>query len=283
MRILALIIFLFASPLFGSGAKDNNTQEFERIVSLSPAATEILFAVGAGDEVVARTDFCNYPQEVSNIFSVGGFDGKAFSMETIVAQDPDLVIATTGMHDHLKKPLEDLGITVFMSNTTDFETLYNEIIQIAELTGNEKTAKKIVSDMKDEIKDVNKKVKDFEPKTIYWEVWNDPYMSIGSKSYINEIISLAGGENIFASIEEGYPTVSEESIIVANPEYIGLPAGEWSTPAENFYARAGWENISAVQNKQVIYVTEDLVSRPGPRAALAVKELAGKLYPDVEF
>ncbi len=282
MKILTLIIFLFASPLFAGGAKEE-TQDTERIVSLSPAATEILFAVGAGDKVVARTDFCNYPQEASTIFSVGGFDGKAFSMETIIAQDPDLVIATTGMHDYLEEPLEGLGITVFMSNPETFESLYSEIEAIAELTGNKKVGKEIVDNMKNDIKDVAKKVEDFEPKSIYWEVWNDPYMSIGSKSFINEIIELAGGINIFASINEGYPTVSEESIIVANPNYIGLPEGPWSTPAESFYARNGWETISAVQNKQVIYITEDLISRPGPRVALAVKELAGKLYPDVDF
>ncbi len=283
MKIISILLFLFCSPLFAGGSKEEQVQTPERIVSLSPAVTEILFAVGAGENVVARTDFCNYPQEVNNIFSVGGFDAKAFSMETIVAQDPDLVIASVGMHDHLKEPLEALGIDVFMSNPINFETLYNEITEIATVTGNERTGKAIVSTMKSDIESIAKKINGLESKAVYWETWNDPYMSVGAQSYINEIISLAGGKNIFANLDEAYPVVSEETIIASNPQYIGLPGGPWAIPAESIYARKGWQDIEAIKNKQVIFISEDLVSRPGPRAALAVKELAEKLFADVAF
>ena len=280
MRILTILVFLFASPLFAGGAKENDTQDIERIVSLSPAATEILFAIGAGDEVVGRTDFCNYPQEVSLVASVGGF--SEISIEAIVAQKPDLVIASVGMHDHLKQPLEDLGIKVFMSNVVDFTTLYSEISQIAKFTGDEDDAAELIADMKDDIADISEDLKNVEPKSIYWEVWNAPYMSIGEASYINELIALAGGANIFADVKDGYPVVSEESIIAANPQYIGVPTDTMET-AKTISGRAGWQDIEAVKNNNIIFITGDLVSRPGPRAALAVEELAEKLYPDVDF
>ena len=280
MRIVTILVFLFASPLFAGGAKENDTQDVERIVSLSPATTEILFAIGAGDEVVGRTDFCNYPQEVSKIASVGGF--SEISMEAIVAQEPDLVIASVGMHDYLKQPLEDLGITVFMSNVVDFTTLYSEIAQIAKFTGDEDDAAELIKDMKDDIADISEDLKNVEPKSIYWEVWNAPYMSVGEASYINELIALAGGANIFADVAEGYPVVSEESIIAANPQYIGVPTDTMET-AKTISGRAGWQDIEAVKNNNIIFITGDLVSRPGPRAALAVEELAEKLYPDVDF
>ncbi len=237
-----------------------------RIVSLSPASTEILFAIGAGNEVAARTDFCNYPEEVKNIPSIGGFDGKTFSLEAVLSYSPDLVYLNKTMHGHLIQSLTDLGITVFATDAQSLDDVYAEIIEAGKLTGHEKEAENLASSIKKRIE----KPGNTPAQEVYWEVWNAPYMSIGRNSFINGIIEASGGSTIFADLESAYPVVSEESIIARNPSVILLPSDSPET-LDSIRSRPGWETISAVQNGKVYKINGDIISRPGPRIAEAVE------------
>ncbi|HPX27976.1 MAG TPA: cobalamin-binding protein [Treponemataceae bacterium] len=239
-----------------------------RIVSLSPASTEILFALGAGDLVAARTDFCNYPAEAQNCPSVGGFDGKTFSLETVLAFAPDLVYLNTAMHGHLVQSLTELGIEIFASDAQSIPDIYTEILQVGVITGKEKNAEKLVESMKKRID----KPSPANIISVYWEVWNAPYMSIGNTSFINEIIQASGAQNIFNDLSASYPVVSEESIIARNPSVILLPSDSPET-LDTIKNRSGWDSIDAVNNNRVYKIDGDIISRPGPRLAEAIEAI----------
>lgn len=245
----------------------------ERIVTLSPSGTEILYAIGAGEKIIARTDFCNYPAEVESVPSVGGFDGKTLSVETIVSYKPDMVYGSKGMHDFLKENLEQFGIELFLSDASSIQDVYDEIIYMGKATECEKEADLLVKNMKKGFEKVAKQAKknSKKSKTVYWETWNAPYMSIGATSFINELITVSGGKNIFEDIkDQAYPMVSEEEIVIRNPSVIILPYGD---PLE-VSKRPGWNITSAVKENKIYNVNDDVFSRPGPRILEAAETLS---------
>lgn len=241
----------------------------ERIVSLSPSGTEIIFALGQGDKLIARTDFCTFPEEAKKISSVGGFDGKSFSLETILSYNPDFVYLSNVMHNHLVSTLENFGIQVYISDVNSIDDVLNEIIDIAKILNVENLGLEYVSKMKSEltmIKNIGSE------KKIYCEIFNSPFLTCGKNSFINDIIDYAGGKNIFEFLETSYPQVSEEVIISMNPDIILAP--DYSEfDLEKIYVRNGWQNISAIKNKKVYSVSGDIFTRPGPRVLEAIKLL----------
>ena len=258
--LLSALIFFFIT---------NFSFSYERVVSLSPSGTEILFALGLNDKLVARTDFCNYPEEAKKIDSVGGFDGKSFSIETVLSYNPDFVYLTNVMHNHLVNTLESLGIKVYLSDVNSIEDIFVEIKEVSKLFGIEETGKKYIDKMSLELGDIKK---DKIQKTIYCEIFNSPFLTCGKNSFINDIIEYAGGKNIFDFLDSSYPQVSEEIIIVSNPQIILAP--DYSeTDLEKIYYRNAWQNIDAIKNKKVFSVSGDIFTRPGPRVVEAVKLL----------
>ena len=248
----------------------------QRIVSLSPAATEILFAVGAQDQIVARTNLCNYPPEAEKIPAAGGFDGRLFSLENIIAFKPDFVYLTEGMHDQLVEPLTSYGIKIYVSHSSTLNDVLEEIQTIAEITGHKENGEKCVESIKEEfalaLADI-KKLNLAKKPSVYWEIWNAPYMSIGNASFLNEIVELAGLHNIFGELNQAYPVVSEESIIAKNPDMI-LFASDANLSKEDFAKRGTWKNIQAVKNGRIYCIDADLMTRPGPRVGKAVLALS---------
>ena len=238
----------------------------ERIVSLSPSGTEIIFALGLGDKLVGRTDFCTFPEEAKKIDSVGGFDGKSFSLENILAFNPDFVYLSNGMHNHLINSLENFGIQVYVSDINSIEDIFKEIISVSKLLNASEVGLNYVSKMK---KELNNLKEDSSDVNIYCEIFNSPFLTCGKNSFINDIIEYAGGKNIFYFLDSTYPQVSEESIIVNNPQIILAP--DYSENDLNkIYTRNGWQNIDAIKNKKVFSVSGDIFTRPGPRVLEAV-------------
>lgn len=246
-----------------------------RIVSLGPAVTETLFAVGAGPQLVGRTDFCNYPPEVTKVASIGGFDGKTFSLESVIALKPDLVCLYTVMHDHLLEPLKKLGIAVYVSDVSSVSDLISEINNIGRITGHDAESASVTKRITDAVSAFTKSVSKTGNK-VYWEVWNSPFMTVGKTSFINDVISKAGGMNIFTDMQEGYPVISEESIIARNPDVIIIPSEMGYTSAD-IYKRQGWSSVSAVRNRKVFDIDSDIASRSGPRIYIAIEQIASFL------
>ncbi|WP_407397994.1 ABC transporter substrate-binding protein [Treponema sp.] len=236
-----------------------------RVVCLSPAGAEILHAIGAGEKIIARTDFCDYPPEVLKLPSVGGFDGRTLSVENIVACRPDLVYGAKGMHDFLVQPLESLGIKVYLSSAGTVDAIYDEMEEVSVLVGCAENGKSYVESHRP-----LRQLYEYAVP-VYYEVWYAPYMSTG-RSFVSDVISYAGGASIFAALDEAYPMISEEAVIAAKPEVIIIPRQNGVT-AEAVMERKGWQDIPAVKNGRVYLVDGDVVSRPGPRIVDAVEEL----------
>ena len=259
--------FIFARSI-SSGAPN-------RIVCLAPNGAEILYALGCGSNIIARTDFCNYPEQLLMVPSVGGFDGKSFSIETILSYNPDFIYLVDGMHNHLENQLQAFGIRYYFSKATCIEDIFTEIETIGKIMNQEKQAKKVVNELKSELDRISAKNKKNDKKNlsspkIYCEIFSSPYMSIGRSSFINDVIEHSGGKNIFCDIEQSYPQVSEEAIIVKNPDIIIVPY--YSTlQIDAMYKRNGWESISAIKNRKIYPIDEDIISRPGPRIIEGIK------------
>ncbi|MBR1640116.1 MAG: cobalamin-binding protein [Treponema sp.] len=247
-----------------------DTQEIpQRIVTLSPSATEILYAIGAANQIVAVSEFSDYPPEALQQPRVGGFDGKTLSMEKILSFKPDFVYMTQGMHNFLIEQLESYGIAYYLSRGDNIQAVCQEIVEIARITGHEGEGMAIAKKIEGQCEEVYKFEK---PVLLYYEVWNSPFMTAGTKSFIHDVITKAGGLNIFADLEEPYPIISEESLIARAPEVILLPVSNGIT-ADDVKARAGWQDIPAVKNNRIYLIDDALFSRPATRIGDCVLEL----------
>ncbi len=245
----------------------------QRIVSLSPASTEILFAVGAENQIVAVSDFSDYPPQAQNLPKVGGFDGKTLSLEKILSFNPDFVYLTNVMHNHLIPHFESLNIDYYLSDANSFEQVKNEILQIAKITGHPLNGENLVKKIDSSINKINSQNQLLQKPTVYWEVWNSPFMSVGNSSFINDLINTAGGINIFQEIAQAYPTVSEETIVAKNPQIIIIPQNSGIT-VDSVKNRKGWSQIDAVKNDKIFIVDDNLLTRSGARIGESAEYLA---------
>ncbi len=255
----------------------------ERIVSLSPANTETLFALGLGEAVVAVTEYCNYPPEAQEKELIGDFANP--STEKILELSPDLVLASTLQKDTVLQ-LEDLGVKVLVVESQSLEEIYSSIKMIAEVTAVEEEGEALVLSMMDRVKAVEDAlavIGEADRVLIFYEVYSDPLMSAGDGTFINEIIAYAGGINIFHDVDENYPMVSAEVVAEKEPDVILYPDyhGTADLVLEQMAGRPGWENVPAITENRIYAVNDDHFSRPGPRIVNAIEEAAKFFYPDL--
>ncbi len=245
-----------------------------RIVSLAPANTEILFAIGAGKRVVGVTSYDDYPAEVADIAKVGDFAGP--NLEAVAAAKPDLVVATTGVQADVITKLEELGATVIAVDPTTLDGLYEDITEIGQATGEVGGAQKTVSDMKTQVAEITAKAGTEEPVGTFVEIGQNPLFTVGSGTLIDELIALAGGTNIVT--QPGYVPYSAEEVVKADPEVYMATLGSMSDPTQ-LEQRAGFGDLTAVKNGRVVILEDNYVSRPGPRVVLGLKQIAEALHP----
>lgn len=270
------IVFLFPHNTFASGP------QAQRIISLAPALTEILFGLGLEDNITAVTTLCNYPPEALKKDKIGTFSQP--NIEKILMLKPGIVFATGLEQAPYAEKLKNLGLHVYVSDPATMEELFASIEAIGALTYREEEARMMVRRMRTEIDKVQERVKQVPPERrprVFIEVWNKPLLTAGRNSFVDELISLAGGVNIAHDVLRPYISFSPEEVIKRNPEYIilGYMNGE---PAEGFIEeRLGWENVDAVKNKRIYGdIASDLLLRPGPRLIDGLKAIHQRLYPD---
>lgn len=258
----------------------------KRIVSLIPSNTEIVYTLGLGDQIVGVTELDNYPEEVKNKEKVGDMN---FNVEKIISLKPDLVLAHASSAANAKEGLNQLkeaGITVFVvENATSFEQVYQTIQTIGKITGTKEKADEIVQNMKtkvNELKEKAKNIKDDEKQKVFVEISAPPQLyTTGKGTFMDEMLAIINAENA-AGDQEGWPQITEEAVVKLNPDTIIITYGNYVENAtEQVLGRKGWENVTAIKEKRVYEVNEDLVSRPGPRLVEGVEELAKAVYPDV--
>ena len=279
----------------------------ERIVSLSPSNTEILFAVGAGDKVVGVTDYCDHPPQLEKQINakqtirVGGYWDP--SVEKIVALKPDLVVVSTAKctnkTNHCKtscsrsceltiktaKNLESLGINVLLLEPHSLDDVVEDILLVGKATGNSSQACEIAKDLRKRINAVVKasKLVAVKPK-VYFEVWKDPYVSVNSQTWIGNLINLAGGLNVFADAPTEWPMIKPEDVVLVDPDVMLFPVISGVVPFwESFDAiknRKGWKEVSAIKNEHLYKVLRDCISRPGPRLVESL-EILSKIFCEI--
>jgi iron complex transport system substrate-binding protein len=249
---------------------------FRRIVSLSPGVTEILFALGAGGQTLGITQYCDWPPEAQGLTRVGGFSGATVSTDQIAALRPDLVILSGEMHGRIIGLLDSLGIPSFAVEPRNFAGVYETIAVIGELCGRGEEAAAVVNEMKAKIAGAAEKFRGREKPAVFWLLGEDPLMSVGGRTFVSEALSLGGGRNIFEELDEQWPLVSAEQVLLRRPAWI-LTGDDMGTPdPAALVRRPGWGEIPAIREGRIAPVDADLLYRYGPRLAdgvLAVAEL----------
>ena len=256
----------------------------QHVVSLAPSNTEILFAIGAGSQVVGRDQLSDFPEAAKNVTDVGStFD--ALNTEQIVSLKPDLVLAAEINTPEQVKQLEALGLTVYyLKNPHTLEEMYGNLEIVAQLTSHEEETATLIESLKKRVAAVDEKIAPISsrPNVFYELDATDPAKpyTAGKGTFIDQLIDRAGGRNIASALEE-YPQMSLEQVVAADPSFIILGDSAYGITPESIAQRPGWENLSAVKNNQVFPFDDNLVSRPGPRLVDALEALAKLLRPEL--
>ena len=256
----------------------------QRIISLAPSNTEILFALGLAERVVAVTDYCNYPPEAEAKPSIGGFSTP--NIEEIIALSPDLILATSQHEDRIIPQLEGKGLTVLALNPKTIDETLEAITLTGKACGVAGNAAELIGSMRQRIKTVTDITADLAPEQrprVLYTIWHEPWITAGSETLQNELILKAGGTNICQSLTD-YPTIGLEAIIKDNPEVIiantGHGTGEDLT-LQFIKAETRLKDIDARRNNRVYGIDADLSSRPGPRTSEALELFARFIHPEL--
>ena len=263
-----------------SGTKVTFKKVPKRIVSVAPAETEVLFALGLGNQVVGVTDWCDYPVEAKEKAKVGDMNSN---LEAILALEPDVIFGGYTLNKEAVNKLRDLGKTVFTVEPKTIEQAMERIEQVGLITNRQKEAEAVVEVMKSEMQQVVDAVASIKPvdqKSVYIEF--DPMWTVGKGEFGHDMISLAKAKNIAAD-KESWIRVNDEFVISQNPDVIlysnYAPAS--NAPGEVIKKRSGWSTIIAVKNNRVISIDANLLSRPGPRVTKGLLEVARGVYPEL--
>ena len=252
-----------------------------RVISLAPATTEILFALGLDDEIVGVSQYCNFPEKALTKEQVGSMSSP--NIERIMALKPDIVFMTGLEQEPTIAKLRQLNIKVFVSDPPNIEELYSSIDNMGRLVGRENEAAEIISRMKADIAAISDKVAPIplnERPKVFVEIWNNPIMTAGKGSYIDDLINIAGGINIAGDTKRPYSYFNVEEVIKRNPDCIIMGYMDKIDGRELTAKRFGWENISAVKNGRVYNdINPDIMFRPGPRVVEGIRQIHKRLYP----
>jgi len=248
----------------------------ERIISLAPSNTEILFALGLGDKVVGVTMYCDYPPEAQDKEKVGDYYGP--DIEKIIALQPDLILATDFHRFDLIPALAEQGFTVFAVAPQTLEDVLESIQKIGTITGKEAEALELLNGMTSKIEEIEEQTEELEEKpSVFYITWHDPMWTVGRNTWIDDLIKIAGGVNIFSQYFESGAMVEIEWVIVLNPEII--IASEWSYDwAQNATDLA---STNASQTGRVYTFDDDLAQRPGPRLVKGLEWFAHLIHPEI--
>jgi iron complex transport system substrate-binding protein len=258
----------------------------QKIVSISPSNTEILFAIGAGSQVVGRDEFSDYPEEAKSLPNVGGGFG-ALDMEKMVLLRPDLVLASQLTPEDQVQSIEKLGLKVFLvDNPETLEDMFTILSQVSQISGTQEQAQALIDQLKTRVSAVDEKIAKVEQKPlVFYELDstdpNAPWTA-GPGSFIEKLITRAGGENLGTKLTDSYAQISIEQLLIDNPEIIILGDYTWGgVTLDDVKARQSWAGIDAVKQDKVFTFDDNLVSRPGPRLVAGLEALAKLLHPEL--
>jgi len=249
-----------------------------RIVSLAPSVTEMLFAIGAADQIVGVTQFCNYPPEALKKPKVGYANPN---LESLVALQPDLVV---GPNEFLKPDvvlkLEQLKIPVFALTEKHVEDIFIHIQTLGRMLDRSTTANAVAMELRQQVTQIKERTERFSPVRVLYVLNSEPLITVGPGSFIDQLIVLAGGVNVAAKSGTPYPRLSMETVLQDDPEVLVFPVGESEGISDSEQqAWRQWSTITAVKQGRLHQIPADLLNRPGPRVVRALELLADILHP----
>ncbi len=242
----------------------------ERVVSLAPSLTESIYAVGAGDELVGVTTYCNYPDAAMAVEKVG--DTQTPNIERIVALKPDVVfVSTASQLEAFMATLEQQGIAVYVMDAKNVGEVMDDLRTLGRLLGTENSAEQVVIGLAERVAKVASPAS--SKPSVFIQISNEPLFTIGKDSYLTEVVAKAGGESVTRDVPSGYPKLSKETAAAMSPDVIILSDSE-----DNRNPNVVFENSPAVKNGRVYRINADIISRPGPRLVDALEQIAGFLH-----
>ncbi len=261
------------------------TEYPQTIVSLSASTTEILFAIGVGEQVVGRDEMSIFPEEALAVTNVGAMWGEV-PAEAILALEPDLVVAAQIINEDQVQALRDLGLNVYwQENPTNYEELWKNLRDFATLTGHEDEGEDLITELDARVKTVVEKIAPLSSRpSVFYELdATDPSApwTTGSNTFIDFIITTAGGSNAASALEGDYAQISTEELIAVNPDIILLADALYGVTAESIIERAGWETINALTNNAIYPIDPGIMSIPGPRLVDGLESAAKFIHPEV--
>jgi len=252
-----------------------------RIVSLAPHITEVVFAAGAGEQLVGAVSYSDYPEAAKDIPRVGSYD--SVSLETLVALGPDLILAwRSGNGDEVVKRLGSLGLTVYVDEPKTLEDVAQSLRVVGQLTGNDDTANAAAQDFMDALLRLRETYSERETIGVYYQIWDEPLLTLNGDHLISDVVRLCGGSNVFADAITLVSRISVESVIRADPQVI-IASGMDQARPQWLDAWRQWDSMQAVQNKQLYFVPPDLLQRHTPRIIQGAEILCRQLQQAREY
>jgi len=282
-KILLIISLLILGTVPDSAISDSpkGTVPKPRYISLAPSTTEILFALGLDEEIVGVSTYCNWPPKAKSKEKVGEF--SQVNIEKILSLKPDYIFCTGLEQAPIITELRRLNLKVYVADPTNMQDLFNSISDIGKITGKTKEAESLVKNMEAEAEEIISLVKlipEGKKPKVFIEIWHDPLTTAGKGTFVDELITLAGGVNIARDTKRPYSIFSPEEVINRNPDCIILTYMDKEKPIRLLSGRFGWKGISAVKNNRLYNdISPDLLLRPGPRIVQGLKEIHKRLYP----
>ncbi len=288
--LVAVVLILTLVPL-GACDDDSDTNDVEtndvsslRIVSLAPSNTEVIFALGLGDNLVGVTDYCDYPPEAEEKAKIGGF--STVDMEKVIEVAPDLVIATSMHQESVTPELERRGLKVITLAPETLADVIEGISEVGAATGTEEVASELVAQMQEQIGAVIKKVEPMlegDKPGVMYITWHDPIWTVGNGTLTHELIEIAGGENVFAD-GNGNMETDLETVVWRKPQVILASIGHGAaqdSPVTWANTEDRLAGLDARKDGRVYEIDANLVTRPGPRLVEGLQIVAEYLYPSV--
>ena len=252
----------------------------QRIISLAPGCTEIIFAVGLGTRVVGVDDYSNHPEAAKNITKIGSYLNP--NLEVIISLEPDLILSSDMTSKEYISNLEEKNFTVFVLAPKTVQGIIRDIILVGAIGNKTKEANNLVKSLEQRIRAIISKTSNpnmYRPR-VYVEYY--PYWSYGPESIGDDLISMAGGKNIAGSTATTYSEITNEFVVGSNPEIIVLTVGPHaSTTIKDIKGRIGWDKFDAVKNNKICTIDDDIISRPGPRIMDALEHLTRLIHPEL--
>jgi len=274
------LIFIFIFIFLLSCALTQPARAAERYISLAPSTTEILFALGLGERIVGVSSYCNYPEETRTKPVMGDFSHP--NIEMIFSLKPDHIFCTGLEQGLVITELRRLNLKVYEADPANMDDLFRTIIDIGRITAREKEASALIESMKHDIAAVAAQAKAIPNEKrikVFIEIWQQPLMTAGKGSFVDELITIAGGINIAHDVIRPYCNYSSEKVVEQDPDCIILAYMDATPPLKTVQGRTGWPRITAVKNGRVYNdINPDLLLRPGPRITEGLRAVHERLY-----